>query len=89
MAEKNDEKKLEDVMERYKIIREALSGLYEIVNINLNESNFYHVAAMDNLKALNENILEILKSSTYPREIRMKLRDLEFDEMEAEKNFPL
>ena len=89
MAEKNDEKKLEDVMEKYKTIREALSGLYEIVNINLTDSNFYHVAAMDNLKALNENIIEILKSSTYPREIRMKLRDLEFDEMEAEKNFPL
>ena len=66
MAEKNDEKKLEDVMEKYKTIREALSGLYEIVNINLTDSNFYHVAAMDNLKALNE-----------------------FDEMEAEKNFPL
>jgi len=89
MAEKNDEKKLEDVMENYKIIREALSGLYEIVNINLSESNFYHVAAMDNLKALNENIIEILKISTYPREVRMKLRELEFDEMEAEKSFPL
>jgi hypothetical protein len=89
MAEKNDEKKLEDVMENYKIIREALSGLYEILNINLSDSNFYHVAAMDNLKALNENIIEILKSSTYPREIRMKLRELEFDEIEAEKNFPL
>jgi len=61
MAEKNDEKKLENVMDNYKIIREALSGLYEIININLSDSNFYHIAAMDNLKALNKNIIEILK----------------------------
>jgi len=88
MAVKNDEKKLENVMKNYENVRECISGLYEIININFNENNFYHGAAIDNLKALNENIVEILKSSNYPREVRMKLREIEFDEVEAEKNFP-
>ena len=44
---------------------------------------------MDNLKALHDNVLEILKTSFTPREIRMRLRELEFDEQEAEKVFPL
>ena len=40
-------------------------------------------------KALHDNIIEVLTSSFTPREIRIKLRELEFDEKEAEKIFPL
>ena len=43
----------------------------------------------NNLKALHDNVLEMLKSSFTPREIRMRLRKLEFDEKEAKKVFPL
>ena len=88
MAVKNDEKKIDNVMKCYEDVRECISGLYEIININFNEKDFYHGAAIDNLKALNENIVEILKTSNYPREVRMKLREIEFDEVEAEKSFP-
>ena len=88
MVVKNDEKKIEEVMKNYESVRECISGLYEIININFNENDFYHGAAIDNLKALNENIVEMLKSSNYPREARMKLREIEFDEIEAEKTFP-
>ncbi|MFX0036962.1 MAG: hypothetical protein ACFE9I_15130 [Candidatus Hermodarchaeota archaeon] len=76
-------------MARYKNIRECLTGLADIVSINFNEKDFYHAAALDNLKALHDNIIEMLKASFTPREIRIKLRELEFDEKEAEKVFPL
>jgi hypothetical protein len=89
MGNTNMEEKLDDVMCHYRKIREALTGLAEIVNINFNEREFYHAVACDNLKALNENVLEILKASFTPREIRMRLREVEFDEKEAEKVFPL
>jgi hypothetical protein len=89
MGQIKSEAKLDDVLVHYKKIREALTGLYEIVNINFNEKDFYHQAAVDNLEALHDNILEILKSSFTPREIRIKLRELEFDEKEAEQVFPL
>jgi len=89
MGQVENEKKLDDVMAYYMSIREALSGLTEIVNINFNAKEFYHQAAVDNLKALHDNVLEMLKASFTPREIRIRLRELEFDEKEAEKVFPL
>ena len=84
-----NEEKLDDVLAKYKNIREALAGLSEIITINFNEKDFYHAAAVDNLKALHDNVLDILKTSFTPREIRMQLREVEYDEKEAEKVFPL
>ena len=83
------DEKLDDVISYYKNIREALTGLTDIVNLNFREKDFYHQAAVDNLKALHDNVVEVLKVSFTPREIRMRLRELEFDEKEAEKVFPL
>ena len=45
--------------------------------------------SVDNLKALHDNVLEVLKASFTPREIRIRLREVEYDEKEAEKVFPL
>ena len=84
-----NEEKLDDVMAYYKNIREALGGLSDIANLNFNEKDFYHQAAVDNLRALHDNIVEVLKASFTPREIRIRLREVEFDEKEAEKVFPL
>ncbi len=39
--------------------------------------------------ALHDNVLEVLKASFTPREIRMRLREVEYDEKEAEIVFPL
>ncbi len=79
--------KLDDIMESYQKIREALTGLGEIININFIEKDFYAQAAMDNLKALHDSVLEVLKKSFTPREIRMRLRALTFDDLETEKNY--
>ena len=84
-----NEEKLDDVLASYKNIREALAGLSEIITINFNEKDFYHAAAVDNLKALHANVLEILNASFTPREIRIHLREVEYDEKEAEIVFPL
>ena len=84
-----DVKKLEDAMKSYEKVRESLTGLYEIIKINFSNKDFFYKAAIDNLKALNENIINILKQSNSPREVRMRLRELEFDEIDSEKNFPL
>ena len=86
---KNAEEKVENAMGYYKNIRECLIGLYEILNINFNENDIYHQAGMDNLITLHSNILEILNTSFTPRDIRIRLRKLEFDEKEAEEVFPL
>ena len=89
MIYKTAEEKLEDVMRRYKTVHAALTGLYEIVNINFTEKNIYHQTALDNLKVLNAEIIGILKDSLDPRKVRMEIRDLEYDEAEMEQVFPL
>jgi len=79
---------LDKTFGHYEKIRESLSGLADIFNINFTDNNFYHQAGMDNLKALHENIIEIMKSSHAPRELRIKMRELEQDEIESDKPFP-
>ena len=89
MGQEEKQEKLEAAMERYRNVRECLTGLYDIMDISFTESNIMHQAAMDNLINLNNNILEMLRESYTPREIRMRVREIEFDEKQAEEVFPL
>ena len=86
MAAQIGMKKVEDVMGCYENIRESLMGLKDIIKISLPERDFYHQAAIENIEALNDSIIDLLKLTNSPREIRMKLRELEFDEAEAEES---
>ena len=79
--------KLDKLMGFYKNIREALLGLSEIIDINFPKWELFHKAGMDNLQSIHNEILAILETSD-PQEFKMRLRDLEFDETEIEKNFP-
>jgi len=89
MSIESAEEKLEDAMEYYKNVRECLTGLYNIIKLNLPEKDIFHQVGMDNLMNLNNNVLEILRSSFSPREVRMRVREIEFDEKETEEVFPL
>ena len=80
---------INNAFEYYENIRTCLAGLCEILKINFNENDFYRQAGIDNLKALNENIIDLLKYTYTPREVRIKLRELEFDETETNITFPL
>ncbi len=85
---KKEQKNIDDVFSCYNNIRECISGLSEILNINFQENDIYRQIGMDNLKAMHNNIVNILKQTNAPREVRIKLREIEFDEREAEKDFP-
>lgn len=86
---KNDNKSIKNSMEKYLMIRECIKGLYDIFDINFLEKNMYYQLALDNLSSLNDNIIELLKHTHSPREVRMMLREIEFDEYEAQECFPL
>ena len=73
--------------EYYEKIRESLKGIEEIIKINFLERNIYHKLSMDNLNALNENVIELLKHMYSPRLVRMKLREIEYDEQEAQETY--
>jgi len=87
--EKYEQKNVDDdAFSCYFEARECILGLSEILNINFQENNIFRQVGMDNLKTLHENIVELLRHTCSPREVRIKLREIEFDEREAEKAFP-
>ena len=52
------------------------------------EKNLFRQLAKDNLENLHMNVLDVLKLAFTPREVRIKLRELEADQKEAEEVLP-
>ncbi|MBY8987592.1 MAG: hypothetical protein KGD61_03980 [Candidatus Lokiarchaeota archaeon] len=70
---------LDKAWEHYEKIRDSLNGLYEILNMNLDKENIFYQCAVDNLENLKDTIIDLLKKDYNPTEIKIKMRDLEFD----------
>ena len=88
MPVKVNERDINDVFdEEYNKIRESLSGLKEIFKINFLENNIYYQCATDNLESIHETIIDLLKHMYSPREVRMRLREIEYDELEAQESY--
>jgi hypothetical protein len=79
MANQDTQSDLDKAWEHYEKIRDSLNGLYEILNMNLDEENIFYQCAVDNLEILKETIIDLLKKDYNPTEIKIKLRELEFD----------
>ena len=70
---------LDKAWEHYEKIRDALTGLYEILDLNLEKDNIFYQCAIDNLENLKDTIINLLKKDYNPAEIKKKLREFEFD----------
>ncbi|MHA1376629.1 MAG: hypothetical protein ACTSR7_20300 [Promethearchaeota archaeon] len=79
MPELDEPSDLEKAWEHYEKIRDSLTGLYEIFSMSMDQSNIFYQCAIDNLENLKNTILDLLKHDYNPQEIKIKLRDLEFD----------
>jgi hypothetical protein len=79
MANQETQSDLDKAWDHYEKIRDSLNGLYEILNMNLDKDNIFYQSAVDNLESLKETIIDLLKKDYDPKEIKIKLRDLEFD----------
>lgn len=79
MANRDTQSDLDKAWEHYEKIRDSLNGLYEILNMNLDEENIFYQCAVDNLEILKDTIIDLLKKDYNPAEIKIKLRELEFD----------
>ncbi|MHA2008508.1 MAG: hypothetical protein ACXABO_14325 [Promethearchaeota archaeon] len=88
MSIKSEEEKLEDAMENYKNVRECLTGLFDIMEINFSKTDIFHEAGMENLEMLHMYVLDILKSAFVPREVRIRLREIESDQKDTKEIFP-
>ena len=79
MANQETNSDLDLAWAHYEKIRDSLNGLYEILSINLDEENIFYQCAVDNLEILKETIIDLLKRDYNPKEIKIKMRELEFD----------
>jgi len=71
----------------YEKMRKSIKGIEEILKINFLEKDIYYKMGMDNLNALHENIIDLLKHTYSPREVRMRLREIEHDEKMVQETF--
>lgn len=68
MSNKANQSDLDKAWEYYKKIRDALTGLYEIVDLNLERDNIFYQCAIDNLENLKDTIIDLLKKDYDPNE---------------------
>ena len=78
MVNRDSQSDLDKAWEHYGKIRDALMGLYEILDLNLEKDNIFYQCAIDNLENLKDTIIDLLKKDYNPSEIKIKLRELEF-----------
>ncbi|GAI71440.1 unnamed protein product, partial [marine sediment metagenome] len=52
MSNNDNQSDLDKAWEHYKKIRDALIGLYEILDLNLEKDNIFYQCAVDNLENL-------------------------------------
>jgi len=79
MADQEIKSDLDKAWVHYEKIRDSLNGLYEILSMNLDEGNIFYQCAVDNLEILKDTIIDLLKKDYNPKEIKIKMRELEFD----------
>ena len=60
-------------------IKKAISGLFKVLQINLEEEDIYFQAGCDNLKALYRNFLELMLNEHGTRYLMNKLRKAELE----------
>lgn len=75
----NSDEDLDKAWCYYKRVKNALTGLFEILTMNLDENDIFYQCAVDNLTQLKETIVDLLKHDYDADEIKRKLKFLEFD----------
>ena len=69
----------EDAWDYYDKVRDALNGLFELLNIALDSDSAYYDWGIDNLNALKSNLIELLMKDFDTLELQDTLRKIEFN----------
>lgn len=78
MSDSDDECE-EDAWEYLDKVKDALNGLFEVLNVALEPENIFYECAVDNLEALKSGLLNLLMSDFDTLELQDTLRKIEFD----------
>jgi hypothetical protein len=69
----------EDAWEYYDKVKDALNGLFEVLNVALDPDNILYKCGVDNLEALKNGLIDLLMKDYDTLELQDTLRRIEFD----------
>ncbi len=69
----------DEAWEYYDKVRDALNGLFEVLNISLDPNSIFYQCGVDNLEALKSSLLNLLMKDFDTLELQDTLRRIEFD----------
>ncbi|MFX1571185.1 MAG: hypothetical protein ACFFB0_00380 [Promethearchaeota archaeon] len=69
----------EKAVSNFENIKTALKGLYEIMDLGMNEDEFYREAGKENIEALYKNLIELLLNEYGLRQLVKKINSSEVD----------
>ena len=75
----SDEDFDEDAWDYYDKVKDALNGLFEVLNIALDPNSVYYQAGVDNLKALKNSLIDLLMRDYDTLELQDTLHRIEFN----------
>ncbi|MFX1326712.1 MAG: hypothetical protein ACFE91_01025 [Promethearchaeota archaeon] len=78
MSDKDDDCD-EDAWEYYDKVRDALYGLFEILNLALDPDSVYYKCGVDNLEALKNSLIDLLMKDYDTLDLQDTLRKIEFN----------
>ncbi|MFX1365923.1 MAG: hypothetical protein ACFFCE_19315 [Promethearchaeota archaeon] len=66
-------------LKNFENIKDAVKGLYEILELSLSEHDFYYEAGKDNITAIYKNLIELLLNEYGLRQLLKKIQNSEVD----------
>ncbi len=69
----------EKAEENFENIKDAVKGLYEILDLSLSEGDFYYEVGKDNITAIYKNLIELLLNEYGLRQLLKKIQNSEVD----------
>jgi len=75
----NSLKTKEKAVKNFENIKDALKGLYEVLDLSLSEDEFYYEAGKDNITAIYKNLIELLLNEYGLRQLLKKIQNSEVD----------
>ena len=74
----SNEDNSEDLWDYYDKVRDALQGLFEVLNVSLDPNSIYYQAGVDNLEALKSGLIELLMKDYDTLDLQDTLHKIEF-----------
>ncbi|MFX1570870.1 MAG: hypothetical protein ACFFCV_21230 [Promethearchaeota archaeon] len=69
----------EKAEKNFENIKDAIKGLYEILDLSLSKDDFYYEAGKDNITAIYKNLVELLLNDYGLRHLLKKIQNSEVD----------